>query len=456
MTQYRKSGASKEGSNQNGRRGDRSERSERSDRGSEKPRKSGGQSFGGARGGNRGGNGGGSRSGVSSTPKIVRGPRPKQGQKTMEADYSILVKTAKPQAIEDYTPSKTFAEHGLNDHIVSNLKLKGYTQPTPIQDQAIPHILKGKDIIGVANTGTGKTAAFLLPLIHQVSENPTKKCVLILAPTRELVTQIHKELKSFTNSSEISSTVVIGGENIDKQIRELRKKKNFIIATTGRGLDLIEHGNLRMQDVDTIVLDEMDQMLDMGFIRDIRKVLEFATNLKHLLFFSATTSPSIEKIALELLNKPVMVSVVKGQTTDNVEQSVIEIGVDDNKFEKLCELLTEKENADKKGFKAIVFENTKHGAARIEKDLNKRGFRTLAIHGNKNQNQRTRALDAFKAGNINVLIATNVAARGLDIPMVSDVINYSLPQTKEDYVHRIGRTGRAGEVGRAWSFVVKK
>jgi ATP-dependent RNA helicase RhlE len=380
-------------------------------------------------------------------PQKVRGPKPKQGQKTMIPDYNLLVKKAKPQAIKDYTPSKTFAQHGLNPDIVVSLGLKGYTQPTPIQDQAIPVILAKRDIIGIANTGTGKTAAFLLPLVHQVLENKNK-CILILAPTRELVTQIHKELKSFANSSDISSAVVIGGESIERQIVALRKKKNFIIATTGRGLDLIEKGSLRLQEVDTMVLDEMDQMLDMGFIRDIRRILSLATNTKHLLFFSATSTPEIEKVALEMLKNPVTVSVVQGQTTDNVEQDVIEIQEGENKFEKLCELLKQKEVK-----KAIVFENTKHGASKIEKELNKRGFKSLAIHGNKNQNQRTRALDAFKSNQINVLIATNVAARGLDIPLVSHVINYSLPQSKEDYIHRIGRTGRAGEIGHAFTFV---
>jgi ATP-dependent RNA helicase RhlE len=377
-----------------------------------------------------------------------KGVRQKHVQKYMAVDYSILIKKAKPQAIADHTPSKTFAEHGLHADLIESLTDKGYTQPTPIQDKAIPHILLSKDIIGIANTGTGKTAAFLLPLIHHVMHQTTK-CVLILAPTRELAMQIQKELKSFTRlNNAISSALIIGGENIERQIDSLSRKRNFIIATTGRALDLVERKKLRLAEVDTLVLDEMDQMLDMGFIRDIRKIVSGAVNVRHSLFFSATTSRDIEKIAHEMLRDPVTISVVQGKTTDNVEQDVIEVREGENKFEKLCELLSSP-GVDK----AIVFENTKHGSSKLEKELVKRGFRAIAIHGNKSQNQRIRALDAFKSGEVAILIATNVAARGLDIPLVSHVINYSLPQSTDDYIHRIGRTGRAGEVGHAYTFV---
>lgn len=380
-------------------------------------------------------------------PTADRGPRPVRVQKYMEIDYNILIKKAIPQAIEDYTPTMNFIQHGLNPKIITSLELKGYTQPTPIQDKAIPHIMQSKDILGIANTGTGKTAAFLLPLIHQVYENPYKR-ILILAPTRELTAQIYDELQTFIGDSGIRSVTIVGGENIDRQIKALKKPMNFIISTTGRGLDLIEQKHIKIREIDTIVLDEMDQMLDMGFIKDIQKILKLAVSARHLLFFSATTTPEIKKLAMSMLTNPVSVSVVRGQTADNVNQDVIEIREGDNKIEKLCELLSRAEVE-----KSIVFENTKHGASRIEKELNKRGFKSLAIHGNKTQGQRTRALDAFKAADIDILIATNVAARGLDIPLVSHVINFSLPQSKEDYIHRIGRTGRAGEVGQAWTFV---
>jgi ATP-dependent RNA helicase RhlE len=379
-----------------------------------------------------------------------RGQRPKRVPKAMDIDYSILVKKATPQAIEDYIPLSTFKEHGLHDHIIQNLDKKGYTQPTAIQDKSIPHILEKKDIIGIANTGTGKTAAFLLPLIHQVHDEP-KKTILILAPTRELVSQIAYELRSFTKGTSVTSTIIMGGVGQEKQVKELRDHRNFIISTTGRGLDLMKQKRLPIHEVDTIVLDEMDQMLDMGFIRDIRQILALAVNKRHLLFFSATITKDVEKISREILNDPIFISVVKGKTSDNVNQDVVEVAPGEDKFDKLCEILSRPEVE-----KAIVFENTKHGCARIERDLIAKGIKSLAIHGNKNQNQRTRALNAFKNDQIKVLVATNVAARGLDIPLVSHVINYSLPESKEDYTHRIGRTGRAGEVGQALTFVPKK
>jgi ATP-dependent RNA helicase RhlE len=379
--------------------------------------------------------------------KEIKNQRPSQKQKTMEVDYSILNKKANPQAITDYTPTKNFEEHGLSPYIVTQLTRKGYTQPTQIQDQAIPHILAFKDVVGIAKTGTGKTAAFLLPLIHQVYDNPTKS-ILILAPTRELVTQINKELKTYISGNKVSSTVIMGGESMSSQIATLKKPKNFIIATTGRSLDLISQGALNLKTIDALVLDEMDQMLDMGFIKDIQKILGFAQNVKQLLLFSATSTKEVEKISNEILKSPVRVSVSQGQATDNVNQEVVEVGQGQNKFQRLVELLDAH-----KPKKAIVFENTKHGATKIEKELLSRGFKTLAIHGNKTQGQRNKALDALKSGDINILIATNVAARGLDIPLVSHVINYSLPQSKEDYIHRIGRTGRAGEIGNAYTFV---
>jgi ATP-dependent RNA helicase RhlE len=382
-----------------------------------------------------GGNGGGR------TPRVP---------KEMDVDLSLLVKTAKPQKMEDYTAQHKFEDFGLDEQIVATVKAKGFTTPSPIQDKVIKEILQKKDVLGIANTGTGKTAAFLLPLIHQVYNDLTKT-ILILAPTRELAHQIYKELKTFVTNSAVSSTVVVGGENIDKQIRDLNKKKHFVIATTGRCLDLIKQRKFPIKYVDTIVLDEMDQMLDMGFINDIRKILELATNRQHLLFFSATSTKGINDIAMEILDNPTKISVVRGQTTDNVNQDIVEIEEGVNKLEKLHEILSKPEVT-----KAIVFENTKHGSNKIEIEMVKRGLRATAIHGNKSQNQRNRALEQFKNGQVDVLIATNVAARGLDIPNVSHVVNFSLPESKEDYIHRIGRTGRANETGHALTFVTTK
>ncbi len=372
-----------------------------------------------------------------------------RGNMTMKPDFNLFVKKAKPVTIEEYTPTSTFAEHGLHETLVTSLGDKGYTQPTPIQDKAIPHLLAGRDLIGIANTGTGKTAAFLLPLIHKALSNKDKK-VLILAPTRELALQIEQELKSLTKNSNILSTIITGGVPQGKQIDSLRKHRHFVVGTTGRIMDLAGQRKLNLSEFDTIVLDEMDQMLDMGFLKDIHKILQQTKQDKHLLFFSATMDKNIEQVAFTLLTDPVSVSVVQGTTTDNVEQDVVMYGVNDDRLKMLFDMLNKPEVT-----KALVFENTKHGVKKMEKILLDKGLNVVAIHGNKNQNQRQKALDLFKSGKVNILLATNVAARGLDIPQVSHVFNFSLPQSREDYIHRIGRTGRAGKTGFAFTFVPK-
>ncbi len=383
-------------------------------------------------------------------PSRTREPKPSNKQKTMEPDFDLFVKKAKPVKMESYTAKKTFAEHGLHRSIIQALDEKSYINPTPIQDQAIPHLLEGRDIIGIANTGTGKTAAFVLPLIHKLL-NGSENRVLILAPTRELAMQIEQEIKDFSYKTFISSVLIVGGVSVKPQIASLKKEKHFIVGTPGRVLDLVKQGSIKLQTINTVVLDEMDRMLDMGFVKDIKNILSLAHKKKQLLFFSATLGKEIEKIANELLYNPVHVSVKSGQTTDNVEQDVIRYRASDNKIDILAKQL---QNPDVT--KALIFENTKHGVDKIQKNLKILGIESVAIHGNKNQSQRNRALDAFKEGSVNVLIASNVAARGLDIPEVSHVYNYSLPQSREDYVHRIGRTGRAGNTGYAYTFVEEK
>ncbi len=373
----------------------------------------------------------------------------RKGSMEMKPDFELFVKKAKPVTEEVYKPENTFAELGLHTHLVTTLENKKFTDPTPIQDQAIPHLLESRDLIGIANTGTGKTAAFLLPLIHQALENNNKR-VLVLAPTRELAMQIDDEIKEFTRNTSLRSTIVVGGMPIYRQIENLRKTRHFIVGTTGRTLDLISQGKIKLKDFDTVVLDEMDQMLDMGFLPDIKKIMAGVRQDKHLLFFSATLDNKIEKVALDLLTDPVHVSVKKTTTTDNVEQNVIMWGSGQDRFEMLHDRLL-----DESVTRAIVFENTKHGVKNMERKLLQRGLKVVAIHGNKNQNQRKRALDDFKKGRANIMLATNVAARGLDIPNVSHVFNYSLPQSREDYIHRIGRTGRAGKMGHAFTFVPK-
>ena len=365
----------------------------------------------------------------------------------MQPDFDLFVKKAKPVTIEEYQPTHRFDTFGLDPLLVNTLSAKGYEIPTPIQDQAIPDLLEGRDMIGIANTGTGKTAAFLLPLLHQTLANMSKQ-TLILAPTRELAMQIQDELRTLAKNTRIRSTLVVGGMPVGRQISNLKRKQQFVVGTTGRTLDLANQKFINFAAFDTLVLDEMDQMLDMGFLPDIQKILRASGANKHLLFFSATMDKRIEKIAREMLQDPVHVSVKTGTTTDNVEQDVVRHGEGDSKLDILHELLLEHQPE-----KAIIFDNMKHAVKNLERKLNNLGHKAVSIHGNKSQGQRKRALEDFKKGRANILVATNVAARGLDIPKVSHVYNFSLPQSREDYIHRIGRTGRAGQTGHAYTFV---
>ena len=365
----------------------------------------------------------------------------------MQPDFDLFVKKAKPVTVEEYQPTHTFATFGLDPLLVNTLRGRGYETPTPIQDQAIPHLLDERDVIGIANTGTGKTAAFLLPLLHHTLAN-MQKSTLILAPTRELAMQIQDELRLLAKNTNIRSTLVVGGMPVGRQIANLKRRQQFVVGTTGRTLDLANRKFIDLGAFDTLVLDEMDQMLDMGFLPDIQKILRASSANKHLLFFSATMDKRIEKIAREMLQDPVHVSVKTGVTTDNVEQDVVRHQAGEDKLDILHNLLLE-HNPEK----AIVFDNMKHAVKNLERKLQNLGHKAVSIHGNKSQGQRKRALEDFKKGRANILIATNVAARGLDIPNVSHVYNFSLPQSREDYIHRIGRTGRAGSTGHAFTFV---
>lgn len=343
-----------------------------------------------------------------------------------------------------------FEDFSFDQELKDAINKKGFVNPTPIQDKVIPHILKGKDVVGLANTGTGKTAAFLLPLITKVRLIPDEK-VLILAPTRELAIQIAEELKDFTYGSKIYSTYCVGGMHIGRQIDQLRRQNHFVIGTPGRIKDLIQRGMIETKNFGTIVLDEADRMLDMGFIEDMRWILSGFPKNRQTLFFSATLSPQIEKLIHDFLQNPEMISVRKRETSKNIDQDVIRVGTSDNKLEVLAKMLNEKEFE-----KVIIFGRTKRGVEVLSKDLFKRGFKVEAIHGDKNHSQRQRALNNFKDNKARILVATDVAARGLDIPNVTHVINFDIPQTYDDYVHRIGRTGRGDSTGKAFTFVEHK
>lgn len=347
-----------------------------------------------------------------------------------------------------YEATNKFIDFPFGAQLQHNIAEKGYTTPSPIQDQAIPHIVEGRDVIGLANTGTGKTAAFLLPIIERQSGISLRPSVLIIAPTRELAQQIEEEFRVFARGLNLYSTLIVGGVNIDRQIRELRRRPHFIIGTPGRLKDLINRRELQLKNMTTLVLDEADRMLDMGFLPDIRNIVNEMPRERQTLFFSATITPEISALVSDFLNDPVSVSVRTAETTDHVEQDVIEAR---DKMHKL-ELLTDMLQLD--GYdKVVVFGETKFGVQRLSDHLVKSGIPSVAIHGNKNQSQRQRALDQFKQNRARVLVATDVAARGLDIPNVSHVINFDTPQTYEDYIHRIGRTGRAGARGHAHTFI---
>ena len=347
---------------------------------------------------------------------------------------------------EHFVPEHRFADFSIEAALKKNILGKGYDTPTPIQDKAIPHILKGQDVVGIANTGTGKTGAFLIPLINKVLHN-RKERVLIMVPTRELAQQIEEEFWGFASHMRIGAVTCVGGINIRPQIMNLRRNPNFVIGTPGRLKDVLERHALNLGNFSTVVLDEADRMLNMGFIKDMRFILGLMPTPRHTLFFSATLSQEIEKLINDFLKEPVRISVKTGDTARSVEQDVVRV-VGKNKLDVLHDLLIQP------GFgKVLVFGRTKHGVEKLAKLLAGKGFKAESIHGNKTQGNRQRALDAFKKDRIQVLVATDVAARGLDIPKVSHVINYDIPGTYEDYVHRIGRTGRAGERGIALTFV---
>ena len=345
-----------------------------------------------------------------------------------------------------FVPDHKFEDFDLLPLLKKNIEAKGYELPTPIQDRAIPHLLRGEDIVGIANTGTGKTGAFLIPLINKVLLNPREK-ILIVAPVREIAHQIEEELREFAKGSNLFSVLLIGGASMGNQIRNLRYNHNFVIGTPGRIKDHVESGRLNLSGFKTVVLDEADRMLDMGFIADMRFILGKMGGERHTLFFSATISKEIEKLINEFLNNPSIISVKTRDTSKNIDQDVVQIK-GKTKLEVLKELLSQKEFS-----KTLVFSRTKHGADRLAKALKLLGIKADAIHGNKNQNNRLRTLEDFKKERLSVLVATDVAARGLDISDISHVINYDLPATYEDYVHRIGRTGRAEKKGKALTFI---
>ncbi|MGJ5643523.1 DEAD/DEAH box helicase [Formosa sp. S-31] len=346
----------------------------------------------------------------------------------------------------------SFNSLGLSEALLRAINKKGYSSPSPIQEKAIPPILEGRDVLASAQTGTGKTAGFTLPLLQILSQGAIQRRrpvrALILTPTRELAAQIFDNVKDYSSFLDLKSAVIFGGVNQNPQVSKLRQGVDVLVATPGRLLDLCNQGLLSLNKVELFVLDEADRMLDMGFVRDIEKVIKLIPAKRQNLMFSATFSKEIKKLAHGILNHPVMVEATPENTTvEVIKQKVIRVDKA-KKTELIIKLITEG-----KWKQVLVFTRTKHGANNLTKKMMAGGITAAAIHGNKSQGARTKALSGFKDGSIRVMVATDIAARGLDIPLLPHVINFEIPNIPEDYVHRIGRTGRAGASGEAMSLV---
>ncbi len=348
----------------------------------------------------------------------------------------------------------TFEQLGLTEQLLKAVADQGYTTPTPVQQKAIPLILEGKDVLAGAQTGTGKTASFTLPLLQRLAENhdphqkPHYVRALILVPTRELAAQVYESVMTYGKYLPLHVEVIVGGASIGVQTRQLRRGCDIVVATPGRLIDHVQQRNINLSNVEILVLDEADRMLDMGFMPDIRQIMALIPKKRQSLLFSATVPNAIKSLAAQLLNNPVEVEVAKqNATAENVSERVY--GIDREHKRALLSYLIGSNNWKQ----VLVFVRTKHGADRLEKQLIEDGIRTVALHGDKTQGARNKALEYFKTGKVSVLVATDIAARGLDIDELPHVVNFDLPQVPEDYIHRIGRTGRAGSSGEALSLV---
>lgn len=365
-------------------------------------------------------------------------------------DPRSLVKKAVKGSENESTSNQSFSQFQLNEKLSRNIEKKGYTSPTEIQSRSFKALLQGRDMIGVANTGTGKTGAFLIPLIERLTQNPGNPfTTLVVVPTRELAQQVESEFKSLTHGMKLFVSCYIGGTSMGKDLAKARRGSHVVVGTPGRLLDLANRGAIRFQDMSVLVLDEFDRMLDMGFVNDIKKMVSRMQRREQTLLFSATIDPKQRSLINTLVENPFEIKVSRGTSaTNTVDQDIITVGPAEDKFGKLLDLI-----GDDSFEKVILFAETKRLVDRLSKKLSKSGISSGMIHGDKSQNYRTRAIEEFKRGRTRVLVATDVAARGIDIQNVTHVINYQLPMTMDSYIHRIGRTGRAGNKGMAYTFV---
>ena len=381
----------------------------------------------------------------------TRRSRVVSGKRISTLNPDLLVNEARPGMDE-----KVFRSTRLINDLPIDMKLKkalaskGYRRPTEIQDRTLETLLEGKDILGIAQTGTGKTGAFLIPIIQKLLHSRLNSYALVVVPTRELALQVEEEFKSMTGGMRLYSACFIGGTNINRDLQTLQRNSHVVIATPGRLLDLTDRRAIDLGKFKTLVLDEFDRMLDMGFVRDVNRILGGMRQRSHTMLFSATLDRSQQEMINRILENPVTVKVSEGNRSgDSIEQEIIRVKPGEDKFVILKDMLGQNDFK-----KVLLFEETKHRVSRLCMKLNKAGITADQIHGNKSQNARQNALKAFKQGKVKVLVATDVAARGLDISEVSHVINYQVPQNHESYIHRIGRTGRAGKSGKAYTFVI--
>lgn len=378
--------------------------------------------------------------------------RSKSRRTNKQAESSInpqsLIKKAEGKEVKPYVAERTFSGFNLHPQLHKNIEFKGYTSPTAIQDQSIESLIEGKNLIGIANTGTGKTGAFLIPIIQNLLLDQNSRA-LVIVPTRELACQIEQEFKSLSHKTNLTSACFIGGTSVGKDERIARRGSHLIVGTPGRLTDLMDRKALRIDRTPILVLDEFDRMLDMGFVKPIKAILNAMKSRKQTMLFSATIDNSQQQLINQIVSKAVKVNVSQGtQSSDNVNQDIIRVGASEDRFDLLLNLLR-KPNFDK----VILFAETKRVVDKLGKQLNRAGLTSDVIHGNKSQNYRIKAINHFKAGKVKVLVATDVAARGIDISGVTHVINYQLPKTMDSYIHRIGRTGRANTTGTAYTFV---
>lgn len=374
---------------------------------------------------------------------------PRRGPAVSTIDPRLFVKKAIPLERTQYHPTRTIQDLPVDPRIIKNLLAMGYTHPTEIQDRTIESVVSGRDMMGIAQTGTGKTGAFLIPIVHQLMDSKPAFQVLVVVPTRELAVQVEQEFKRITRGTYLSSACFIGGTSVGRDVQKLKFSSHIIIGTPGRLTDLSRQRALRFNQFKTLILDEFDRLLDMGFSRDIQNIVQSMPQRQQTILFSATEEKGQKQLIQNLLNNPAEVRISAGNVTgDHIDQEVIKVKSGEKKLDILVRMFQ-----DASFHKVIVFAETKRGVSQVRKNLALAGVKVDEIHGNKSQNYRLKALNDFKAGKIQALIATDVAARGLDISAVTHVINFQPPRDFDSYIHRIGRTGRAGKGGKAYTFI---